>query len=535
MTCGLGGRTMQPREKKPGSVMCMGRPGGWTGWHAPSSVASPVVSRRAPARQSAYPQPVRVVATLALVTACALGASVGGAQPALPKPAPPAGPKTPETKPSVKPEASAAQPVPARSKPAVATVAEALAEALPKLEGSVVVAVAPLDADVKAPRGEALALLVAAQLSGRRGWSSPTRTEPLEGAVVRARRSTAVVFLRVRVERGRLLATADVHPVPPTVWARVRNPAPGPVAHAFAEAPLDAEVRSHLEPVPLVSPVSMSVGRAFESQVLALACGDLDRDGAHEIVSVSPDRVTLVRLREGKAAPVVARPWSDLSPMDPTPLREPVAAALVSSPSLDDTGATREVVVSITDRWKSARLGPSLDLVASHVGFAVPDGGSFSCARFEAPTVTGPLEACSAATLPPRRASVGGRYDAVAGAQLVTADGRPFEVWAGREDGGIEIFDDSGATAKLPSGGAQLALGDLNQDGTPELLTTLDVERGTPDAIVVYSWDRSRKAPVEKLRVPVAAGVQALGVCPPDGPGRAPFVFATPAEIVVAR
>jgi hypothetical protein len=425
--------------------------------------------------------------------------------------------------------------VPVRAQPAVVTVAEALATALPKIEGRVVVAVGSLESDAKATRPDALATLVANQLAGRRGWTGPQKPEPIEGAIVRARRGAAVVFLKPRIERGRLLITADVHPVPPSVWARVRNPSPGPVAHAFAEAPLDAEVRSFLEPIPLAAPLAVRRGQTFESGVIGLACGDLDRDGGLEIVSVSSERVTLVRFKDGKAAADTARIWKDLSPMDPTPLREPIAGALVSAPLLHDTYATREVVVSISDRLRSARLDPGMQTLAAYGGFAVPDGGSFSCARFEAPTITGPLEACGAGTLAPRRASVGGRYDVVAGASLVAADGKPFEVFIGREDGAVEIFDDAGHASTLPTAGAQLAVGDLDQDGLPEILTSLDVPRGTTDAVVLYTWDRTRKAPVEKLRMPVAAGVQALAVCPPDGAGRAPFLVGTPAEILFAK
>jgi hypothetical protein len=35
--------------------------------------------------------------------------------------------------------------------------------------------------------------------------------------------------------------------------------------------------------------------------------------------------------------------------------------------------------------------------------------------------------------------------------------------------------------------------------------------------------------------MPVAAGVQALAVCPPDGGGRSPFLVGTSAEILFAK
>jgi hypothetical protein len=458
-----------------------------------------------------------------LVLAAGSLAAPAAAQPAAQPPA------------SAQPAPSAPPPARQRAQPAVVTIAEALAETLPKTEGRVVVAVSPLESDAKAPRGDALAVLVASQLAGRRGWESPGKPEPLGAAIGRARKASAVVFVKPRIAGGRLLVSADVHPVPSRVWARIRHPNPGPIAHAFSEAPIDAEVRSFLEPVPLVAPLEVSRGQSFEGAIIALACADLDRDGANEIVSVSADRVTHLRVRGGKVHPIVVRPWRELSPMDPTPIREPIAVAFSVPFDGADTWATRDAVVSITDRLRSVRLGVGLEVVTAPTGFAIPEGGAYACARFPAPTVTGPLERCGDGEPEPGRTSVGGRYDAFSSAKLVGADGKPFEVWAGREDGVVEIFDDAGNAARIAKAGAQLAVGDLNQDGTPEILTSLDVDRGTPDAVVVYSWSRTKKAPEEKLRMPVAAGVQAIAVCAPDGPGRAGFVAATPAEILVAK
>lgn len=436
----------------------------------------------------------------------------------------------------------AAKPAPApapaqlvRREPAVASVAKDLVAALGALSGPALVAVAPLESDAKATRPDDLAVLVASQLAGQGGFEAPKAPEPVTSAIARADGAKWVVYLRVRVEAGRLRAAADVHPVPASVWARARNPSPGPVRHAFAEAAIDAEVRSHLAPVPLVAALEFSRGKNFELGVLALACDDLDRDGAPELVTVSRSAVTVSRIRGGKVAPVTSRPWSELSKMDPTPLREPIAAVFTLPPLARGEPAPLELVASLTDRSHAVRLGASLEPVATYPGFAIPEGGSLACARFPALTLTGPLDPCGPADPPPRRASVTGRFDAFAAATLVSSGGSPFEVWAGREDGVVEVRDDRGATSKIASGGAQLAVGDLDQDGLPEILTSLDVERGGPDALVIYSWDRSEKPPKEQLRIPIAAGVHALAVCPPVGPGRTPIVLATGDELVVAQ
>src|SRR5262249_35060663 len=110
--------------------------------------------------------------------------------------------------------------------------------------------------------------------------------------------------------------------------------------------------------------------------------------------------------------------------------------------------------------------------------------------------------------------------------------------------GALEVRDDRGHRVGEPTVGAQLAIGDLDQDGEPEIITSLDTLNPMEDAVVVRSWSRvavSAAQPAvtpklrEVLRFPVASGVRAIAVCPPDGPGRAPFVVATSDEILVVR
>lgn len=416
------------------------------------------------------------------------------------------------------------------------SLARDLAAGLSKVSGSAVVAVSALESDTKTTRPDALALLVGSLLAGQRGWTPPSEVEPLAAAVVRGRGSASVVYVRVRIQAGRLRATADVHPIPGTVWARVKNPVPGATAHTFADAALDAEVRSYLEPVPLVAALDFSRGRHFDAGVLALACEDFDRDGAPEIASVSKTQVALVRLRGGKVQADKSRLWSDISPMDPSPWREPMAVAFSAPAASFGLPAPFELVVSSTDRLKSVRLDGSLSTVSEFPAFALPEAGAFACARLGGDTLTGPLERCKEGEPAPKRASVSGRFDAFAAAMLVAKDGKPFEVWAGREGGVVEVRDSDGRMTKIKDAGAQIAVGDLDQDGAPEIMTSLDVELGKPDAVLVSTWDRSGKAPPqEKLRIPIASGVRAIAVCPALGPGRSPLVIASTDEIVVAR
>lgn len=435
-------------------------------------------------------------------------------------------------------QGAAAPPAPTtqRHEPALQRLAIDLDRGLPALDGLALVAVAPIEGDVAIKRPEALATMIGSLVAGRRTLEAPSEPEPLAAAIARARGARFLIYVRPRIEAGRLTATADVHPVPPTVWARARTPSPGSTAHAFADAALDAEVRRFLAPIPLVSPLAFTRGKNFEPDVLAVVCDDLDRDGSPEIVSMSPDQITVLRLRDGKVAPLATRLWSELSPLDPTPLRQPIGVAFSVERAGDALPAPTDVVVSNSNRAKALRLDTALEVQATYAQFAVPEGGALACLKLPGMAVTGPLVRCAEDAPAPRRASVSGVFDAFAAASLVDDAGARFEVWAGREQGVVELRDERGAFAKIASGGAQLAVGDLNQDGVPEVLTSLDVEPGKPDAVVIYSWDRAGKAaPKEQLRIPIASGVHALAVCPPTSAGRAPFVIASTDEIVVAE
>lgn len=445
-------------------------------------------------------------------------------------------PPKPQPAPAPKPAPAPPPPI-TRQAPALARVAEQLAQSLAALPGRALVVAGPLTSDAPAPRGAQLAIAVANQLAGRRGGGARAHSDAAPLALARglAHGETRLVHLAVEIVAGQLRASADVYPIPRTVWARTRDPEPGPIGHAFATAPIDAEIRSFLVPVPLTAMAPIR-GKNFESDVVALACGDLDGDGAPEIVSVSRRRVSALRLSAGKVVPVHSRPWGELAPVAPAPLREPIGFSVVAARAGGDEGTPVFVDVGLTDRARSVRLDGQLRLAGLMGGIAVPDGDGSACTRISALTVTGPIGSCVPGDPAPLAPSVGGQYDAFASARLVSPRGEPFAVWAGREAGVVELRDERGRRERLEGAGAQLAVADLDQDGAAEVVASLDTQNPLEDAVVVWTWPPEAGAkPREVARIPAPAGVRALAACPPDGAGRSPFVVATADEIWVVR
>jgi hypothetical protein len=352
-----------------------------------------------------------------------------------------------------------------------------------------VVVAAPLESDDPAPRGDELALRIAARVAARIGAGA--RAHPLTAQLATARavagRANALVYVRSAIVKGDLRATLDVYPSMVNSWDRIRNPVPLPTNHTAARAKVDAEVRSFL-PALALEQATVERARHDEGEVLAAACGDADGDGDNALVLVSAARVALGHVRAGRFVAERTATWSALGPTLPVPMRDPIAEAVVGA------GA---VGVGTTDHG-GLRLTPALTVDAPLVGLPVWGGDDLVCLRPEASAGAfdgAPVE-CSLRGEPrPRLAVPAPRFDAFGAALIADALGNARTVVAVREPSG-RLRLKAGDALGVAEGtfGAQLAVGDLDQDGAAEIATSADLPVAgaqtarLDDAIDIATW-----------------------------------------------
>lgn len=438
---------------------------------------------------------------------------------------------------------AAAAPAPAPTPPprsGLAHIAAEIAQGIGQVLGGAIVVASPIASDVAAPKADELAVKIAAQVAGRIGVAR-AHPQPAPLAVARglSGRAASLVYLQIEIVKGDLKVTADLYPVISNGWERLRNPVPGPRAHAFAVSPLDAETRGFLVPV-LLEQAKLHKAKHEEGEVLAVGCGDVDGDGGLELVTVTRARVAIGRLREGKFVVQRAAPWTAIASRAPVGMREPLASVLVSP------AAHRGEILLGTSERGGVAVDASLVAKRQLTGLPVSGGDGNACATPspEASAFDGYAIACASdgakadapiAFIPPS-----GRYDAIAATTVIAKDGSALDVVATREPGGklrVRRQEANGASTKpveatVDGVGAQLALVDLDLDGVPEVVTTID--SSGDDALTVSSFGASGHM-TPRLRFAAKEGVRAVAACPPEDRGVPAIVAVVGSEVWLVR
>jgi hypothetical protein len=415
----------------------------------------------------------------------------------------------------------------------IGNTAQQTASAIGAVPSGALVVAAPLESDVAplANRGDELALRVASLVAGKiAGAHVAPHASPLEEARAKASRSAELVYVTVQIMKSQMRVTVDVYPVVRNVWDRARLPPPPPVAHAYAAAPIDAEVRAFFPSIPLEL-TSIHKATHGEGDVVAAACGDIDGDGEAEILLATRDHVSLGRVRSGKVAIERSVSFAALAKRAPVPLREPLAGASIE---------LGRALVGISDRG-----GVSLDesLGAAHALAGIPFGAGIcapiapSRSAFEGPGVS-----CDADAPPPNQNTresfdhqrdSAGAFDAASAFDLVSQSGTEAMAIATREGGKIRLRVGGAERASFDGAGAQVAVLDANLDGAPEIAFSNDVQENANDAITIVTIEE--KGPRVLARLPAPNGVRALAACPSQNGGGAELVAVVGNEVWIVR
>lgn len=413
---------------------------------------------------------------------------------------------------------STANPLCDRESTAIGRSACRLADSLSgQADGALVVAAtAASDERVAVPSAvnERLAQLVAAKLGPAAQPSKEALT--LAQAQHAASAARGLIYLTVSLYRDRLDVSADVFTGAGRFWQRVKSPGLRLKAHAFTTSPLDPELRALFPAIPLV--VSrVDKAQPAERDILALACGDLRGDGSSEIATVGRRRVQVGRLEHGRFAARASLNWADNSTIAPSPLREPIATGAVPEPG--------RLWVGLSDRADGLDLSGTLQVKNRwHALMPWPGAG---CTRRSGIGYEGKARACPGSS-PAPEVDFGTTVDAFDSRALTDRSGQLHTLRVARPVGAdfARALDSLHPEVIVPNVGAQLAVGDLDQDGLPEIVTSsTSLDRRADQLLVRTLTDNGQLR--ERLRLPVPSGIDALAICPSDGRAMAPLALAT--------
>lgn len=396
-----------------------------------------------------------------------------------------------------------------------------LARALAGKADSARIAVAPTPA-----LPSAVAERVARSLAERLGTAAEPSPSALSLAEAEREASSArgLIYVTVGLYRDHLELRADVYTGAGHFWQRLQHPGLQLCAHASATSPLDPELRALFAPIPLTVTRIEKVLNA-EREILALACGDARGDGSSELLVVSRRRVLVGSISDNRFRPRASLDWAAVSSVAKSPLREPIAACSIAAPGT--------LLVGSSDRADALELSATLQVQHKWHGLMPWPGAG--CARRAGLGYEGRIEPCPGSTAS-NGTDFGTIVDAVASRTLADPRGQLHTLRVARPLGSevARAIDSLQAEVSLPNSGAQLAVSDLDEDGSAEIVTSAPTLDRSADRLVVRTLTENGQLR-ERFHVPVPTGIDAVAICPSDGRTMAPIVLASGESLWVIR
>jgi hypothetical protein len=311
-------------------------------------------------------------------------------------------------------------------------------------------------------------------------------------ALAREQGSRALVRLTLGVEAGELRARGDAFGTWVNFWSgrsSTRAPSPAAAIAQAVEADAAALALAAVEPPRTPTPAPEeprplhllgAVLARLPSPPAALATGDLDGDGKDEVAVLTARAVHVF----GADGSLVAERSLEVLPPGPAPTREPFGAlAILSGPPRLAAWSTRFAHGEVLTLENGALRGVSrLE--------AVPLG----------PEARGGFVPGQTAFAPEVRLGTGEQRLAGVTARFTTFSAAQSRVLLVHPDGSASFLARPGVAPVPVSGlGAGSALGDLDGDGTPELLTTSPELQPSPDVLRVFKTNGSDPTAREPL------------------------------------